>query len=185
MSGANLLFSIIGSVALLITYNATEPSEVETNLPIEDTEINLSGVSVNNPPSIQMYNAIEKYAEQYGIPKRYAYGVAYKETRYEGPFHWSYKHTQISCAGALGPMQIMLPTGRGHWKGETVTAKRLMNDIDFNVHTSMKVLRKLYDKYGDWKIVFGCYNTGRPIVNNYAVDVYNHQIRFKKIVNNF
>jgi soluble lytic murein transglycosylase-like protein len=185
MSGTNLLFSILGSVAILLTYEATETQTVETPIPIEDTPTYSPNVSLNNPPCIQMYNAIEKYADEYGIPKRYAYGVAFKETRYEGPFHWNYKHTQTSCVGALGPMQIMLPTGRSHWKGETVTAQRLMNDIDFNVHTSMKVLRKLYDKYGDWKIVFGCYNTGRPIINNYAVDVYNYQIRFKKNVNNF
>jgi hypothetical protein len=42
----------------------------------------------------------------------------------------------------------------------------------------MKVLRKLYNKYGDWKTVFGCYNTGRPCVNGYAVRVYNHQINW-------
>jgi hypothetical protein len=37
----------------------------------------------------------------------------------------------------------------------------------------MKLLRKLYDKYKNWKIVFGCYNTGRPCVNDYAERVYN------------
>jgi hypothetical protein len=35
-------------------------------------------------------------------------------------------------------------------------------------------LRRLKNKYGDWKVVFGCYNTGRPIVNDYAHKVYNY-----------
>ena len=42
--------------------------------------------------------------------KRYAYGIAYAETRYKGPFHWNYNPAQTSCVGAEGPMQIMLST---------------------------------------------------------------------------
>ena len=49
----------------------------------------------------------------------------------------------------------------------------LISDIDLNVETSMKLLRKLYNRYKNWKIVFGCYNTGRPCVNDYAERVYN------------
>jgi soluble lytic murein transglycosylase-like protein len=120
-----------------------------------------------------MYESIEKYAEKYRIPKRYAYGIAYKETRYEGPFHWNYNHRKTSPVGALGPMQIMPGTAKFMWGGKRISDKKLMEDIDFNVHTSMKLLRYLYDKYGDWKIVFGCYNTGSPLVNQYALDVYD------------
>jgi soluble lytic murein transglycosylase-like protein len=141
--------------------------------------ITRADVNASSPPCLQMYYAIEKYAAEYGIPRKYAYGVAFKETRYEGPFHWKYKHSQESFAGAIGPMQIMLATAQSHWPDEKVSPKKLMNDIDFNVHTSMKVLRKLYNKYKDWKIVFGCYNTGKPMVNGYAEDVYNHKIKFK------
>ena len=59
------------------------------------------------------------------------------------------------------------------WKDKEFTKEELKNDIEFNVETSMKLLRHLHDKYGDWKIVFGCYNTGKSIVNQYAIDVYN------------
>jgi Arc/MetJ-type ribon-helix-helix transcriptional regulator len=64
-------------------------------------------------------------------------------------------------------------TDLDEWGGKRISDKKLMEDIDFNVHTSMKLLRYLYDKYGDWKIVFGCYNTGSPLVNQYALDVYD------------
>jgi len=137
-------------------------------------------VQYRMPPCIQMYNAIDTYADKYKIPRRFAFGIAYEETRYQGPFHWDYKHDQTSFAGAIGPMQIMPSTGKMMWPKEKVTADRLKNDITFNVETSMKLLRRLYDKYGDWKTVFGAYNTGRPCVNNYAVNVYKHQYNFKK-----
>ena len=52
-----------------------------------------------------------------------------------------------------------------------------MKDIDFNVECSLKLLRQLYDRYGDWKLVFGAYNTGKPIVNEYAINVYNYKLR--------
>jgi hypothetical protein len=137
--------------------------------------LNRETVSMEDPPCLQMYFSIEKFAEQYNIPKRFAYGIAFAETRYEGPFDWDYQHTQTSFAGAIGPMQIMPSTAKMMWPGSSITNKKLMNDIQFNVETSMKLLRRLYDKYGNWKTVFGCYNTGRPCVNGYAERVYAHQ----------
>ena len=125
------------------------------------------------PPCITMYYNIEKYADEYRIPHAYAYGIAFVETRYEGPFDWTYKPGLTSSAGAVGPMQVMHATARHMWPDSTFTTERLRTDIQFNVRTSMKLLRHLYDKYGDWKIVFGCYNTGRPLINEYAHRVYN------------
>lgn len=130
-------------------------------------------VNRNSPPSIQMAYYIQKYASKYNIPINYAFGIAYAETRFEGPYHWKYNPHQVSCAGAVGPMQIMPTTGQGMWKGREVTRDMLLNNIEFNVQTSMKLLRKLHDRYSDWKLVFGCYNTGRPCVNDYAIRVYN------------
>ena len=48
-------------------------------------------------------------------------------------------------------------------------------DIKYNVYTSMKLLRILFDKNGDWKTVFGEYNTGRPCINGYSHKVYNYK----------
>jgi len=124
------------------------------------------------PIAVRMFSSIEKYAAKYDIPLRYALGIAYTETRYEGPFHWRYNPKQKSSAGALGPMQIMPSTANMIW-GRSISRDELISNIDLNVETSMKLLRKLYDKYGNWKIVFGCYNTGRPCVNGYAEKVFN------------
>ena len=129
-------------------------------------------IQINTPDCVKMYSSIKKHSRDYNIPQRYAFGIAYKETRYDGPLNWFYDGAQGSSAGALGPMQIMPSTANGVW-GKKISTERLRNDIDFNVETSMKILRKLHDKYEDWKVVFGCYNTGRPCINEYAKDVYN------------
>jgi len=132
-----------------------------------------SDIIQDTPPCITMFSCIEKYSSEYDIPLRYALGIAYSETRYEGPFDWDYKHERIPPAGALGPMQIMPGTAKWMWDNQKIPREKILSDIDFNVETSMKLLRYLYDKYRDWKIVFGCYNTGTPCVNAYAEKVYN------------
>jgi soluble lytic murein transglycosylase-like protein len=123
--------------------------------------------SIQSPTSMKMYELIEKYSDEYEIPKYIAYNVAYMETRYLGPFHWKYNPYQESFAGAVGPMQIM-PTTSDYINKVNYSKKRLTTDIELNVETSMKLLNRLYSRYKDWSIVCGCYNTGRPIVNDYA-----------------
>jgi hypothetical protein len=130
-----------------------------------------------DPPCIRMYNSIEKYSKKYKIPRKYAFGIAYKETTYLGPDHKDYNHSQTSSAGALGPMQIM-PTTAEMVNGKRVESTKLKNDIEYNVETSMKILRKLKDRHKNWKIVFGAYNTGRPIINRYAEQVYCYKPKF-------
>lgn len=153
---------------------STEESQLEKTVIISSNEINES-----SPSCLKMYYSIMKWSSIYQIPKSYAFGIANKETGYKGPFHWKYNHTQTSCVGAIGPMQIMPSTADLMWKHTKVSRLKLMNDVDFNVHTSMKLLRVLHDKYKDWKTVFGCYNTGRPMINKYAIDVFNHKPSWK------
>ena len=166
------LFFAVCVFALCMKFFVNEPGEdVKQKIDLSSN----ASIDASSPPCIRMYDAIIKYANMYDIPKTYAFGIAYKETRYNGPFDWRYRHNQTSCVGAIGPMQIMPSTADLMWKSFKVSRVRLMNDIDFNVHTSMKLLRNLHDRYGDWKTVFGCYNTGRPMINQYAIDVFNHK----------
>ena len=129
---------------------------------------------VNSSPSIQMYFYIKKYAAEFAIPEPYAFSLAYQETRYGGPLDLNYNHKQTSFAGALGPMQIMPATAKLIY-GHAVPKMQLMSDINLNVMISMKLLRRLYDKYNDWGLVFGAYNTGKPCVNGYARNILAHQ----------
>jgi soluble lytic murein transglycosylase-like protein len=132
-----------------------------------------------SPPCLQMYRYIKQYADTFNIPIRYAFGIAYAETRYNGPFDWKYNPAQTSSAGAVGPMQVMVATA--HWiNKDRVSKDYLRTNIKYNVYTSMKLLRKLYNLRRDWKLVFGEYNTGRPCVNGYADFVYHHKINWKR-----
>jgi len=133
----------------------------------------------NDIPSIQLYFCIKKYCKEFSIPEEFGFAVAYAETGYRGPMHINYDHKQTSYAGALGPMQVMLSTAKFINKDESVSRNKLLSDIDYNVYTSIKLIRYLKNKYGDWKIVFGYYNTGYPIVNDYAMNVYNKKYTWK------
>ena len=124
------------------------------------------------PPCIKLYDHLVTYSEQYRVPLHIAVGVAKKETGYGGPFHWKYDPKQTSYANAYGAMQIQAPTASDVWDRK-VTSKQLLNDLEFNVHTSMKLLALLHKRYGSWEIALGCYNTGRPIVNDYARKIVN------------
>lgn len=171
---SNIKVGVVAVLSAATTFTATvqvEEPEVKQEIRIPKT------AKQNIPPCMQVYNYIKQYADTFDVPLRFAFGIANAETGYRGPFHWNYNHAQGSSAGALGPMQIMLATARSN-NNDNVSRERLRNDIEYNVRTSMKVLRKLYNKYGDWKIVFGCYNTGRPCVNGYAHKVFNHKINW-------
>lgn len=83
---------------------------------------------------------------------------------YKGPLDTLYNHRQISKAGAMGPMQIMYKYAHSF-----AGRKELLDSIEFNVQLSMKILSKNYNKYKDWRKATGAYNTGRPIINSYAI----------------
>ena len=152
--------------------------ETDETIKVDNGIRRIYQIRKTDPPCLQVYESIEKYSDSFNIPKRYAYGVANIETSYKGPFHWKYRHSQVSSAGAVGPMQVMVSTARWINKDD-VSQNKLMNDIEYNVYTSMKLLRILYDKRKDWKLVFGEYNTGRPCVNGYAEKVYRYQLDWK------
>lgn len=137
----------------------------------EDRVIDFRGDDIEYaPPCVQLYSLLEEYSEQYDVPFDIAIGVAREETGYKGPFHWSYDPKQISYAHAYGAMQVQVPTANDNWD-EPVTSKMLMNDLELNVHISMKLLARLKRKYGNWKVALGAYNSGRPIINDYAVRI--------------
>lgn len=134
-------------------------------------------IDKNDPPCLQMYHFITKHAKKYNIPLDYAFGLAYQETRYQGIFHWKYNHKQISSTNALGPMQIIPSTADGIWKRK-VDRDSLKNNIELNVETSMKFLRLLKDRYKEWPKVFGYYNTGQILVNQYALNIINKNYKW-------
>lgn len=126
------------------------------------------------PKSLKLYYLIEKYSDVYNVPKYVAYNVAFLETGYRGPFNWSYNPHQTSSAGAIGPMQI-LPSTADWVNKKKIPKSKLMNDLELNVSTSMKMLSDLYKQYRDWAVVCGFYNTGYPKVNDYGAYCANNK----------
>jgi soluble lytic murein transglycosylase-like protein len=165
---------VLSGIAIFgVLFTASSVSTTFEN-PVEDS-ITLSPgpIESTQPPCIQMYNAIHKHAKEEGIPLKYAFGIANTETGYKGPFHWEYNPGLISSAGAVGPMQIMYQYAHPYADYE-FTREELRTNIDLNVMISMRMLKKLKKKHGDWKLAFGAYNTGRPCINGYAEKVYNY-----------
>jgi soluble lytic murein transglycosylase-like protein len=125
------------------------------------------GSEPSAPICLQMYSYIEKYSKEYKVPRHVAYNVAYRETGYRGPFHWSYTTKHVSSMGAVGPMQI-IPVYAPPFAGKVVSSEELMNSVELNVRVSMKMLRHWYSLSRDWNLSCGGYNSGKLIVNEYA-----------------
>lgn len=165
MRTKNILLTIAISILVIFSCSIFKMKKPETNHVIYLTDY--SNLSDDSLPCLKMYEVIEKYSNEYSIPKHIIYNIAFIETKYHGPFDWGYKHNLGSYAGALGPMQIMPSTAKLIHKKQ-ISKKVLKNDIEFNVRTSAILLKKLYDTYQDWGKVCGAYNTGRPIINRYS-----------------
>lgn len=171
MQKIKLILILLVVILVFIMYNTC--SEVKYGERVGFNKI----VVKPDPPCLQMFYYIKKYAKQYEIPLDYAFGLAYQETGYRGPLHYSYKHNQTSSVNAEGPMQIMVPTAE--WiNGNKINRKELRENIELNVRISMKLLRYLKNKYGDWRLVMGCYNTGKPCVNQYALNIVNKNYKW-------
>jgi soluble lytic murein transglycosylase-like protein len=164
-----LLFSLLTLSTIVICGHIFEKEYINEN----SVYFIGTGGELPLPVSLEMYELIEEFSSKYDIPKHIAYNVAFKETRYGGPFHWTYNPYRTSTSGAEGPMQIMPATAKGIHKKD-IDRETLRTDLKLNVETSMKLLRRLYDKYGDWSLVCGYYNTGQPIVNSYALFCSNN-----------
>jgi soluble lytic murein transglycosylase-like protein len=116
--------------------------------------------------SQKLYESIEKYSDEYNVPKHIAYNIAYMETGYRGPNHNNYNPHRRSRCGAVGPMQIIPRYAKKLEK--KVTNKILMYDIDKNVRISMKMLKIHYLKYRSWDKAVACYHKGNPKSNKYS-----------------
>jgi len=122
-----------------------------------------------SPPRIQLFYYTNYYCDIYDVPERVAWRVLRLETNYRGPLDVDYNPIQISSANALGPWQLLYSTARFMYdEKQSITKQRVLKDIRLNTKLGLKYLRYLYDIYGNWTTVAGYYNTGYPVVNNYA-----------------
>ena len=154
---------ILAIIAALLWRIDTSMSRFEKKLEI-----------VEGTVSFQMYESIEHWSDSFEIPKHIAYNIAYKETRYRGPFDFNYEHRLESSAGAVGPMQIITKWAQKYSR-RRVSERELKTNVDLNVKISMQMLRKWHSIYGDWTKACGAYNSGQPIKNEYAIYCVNNK----------
>lgn len=166
-----LLFMTFCLSTIILTSSFNIISKVEAKKEINLDKLGSS--NLNYPTPLKMYELIDHYATIYNIPKHIAFNVAYLETKYKGPFDWNYKHNLSSSAGAVGPMQVM-PATANYINNKKIPKETLKNNVEVNIKTSMKLLNKLYKMYPNWKLVCGAYNTGRPMINSYAIFCVNN-----------
>ena len=129
-----------------------------------------NNVNTSTIPCLKLYYYLEKYSEKHGVPFQIAYGIARKETAYQGPFHWSYDPKKVSSANAYGAMQLQVPTA-SYFAKRKVTSNELLENLELNVDLSMRAMKYLKAKYGSWELALGAYNTGKPCTNQYARDI--------------
>ena len=168
----SVLYILLFAFLMLLTTNSIGINTVANGQTLPVPESRFADAYIRNaPPSIQVAHAIKKYAPAYDVPLNVAYKIARLETNFKGPLQFRYDAAQTSSADAYGPMQILLSTGREVSRNPELTKEQLLNDIDLNVMIGLKYMRQLYDIYHDWSIAAGFYNSGRPQINSYAMEV--------------
>jgi hypothetical protein len=85
-----------------------------------------------------------------------------------------YNPKLVSKSKAYGPMQIKLSTAN-FISERKISKTELLNNTELNVRLGLKLLSKLKKQYGTWKLALGVYNTGKPVINQYARSI----IKFK------
>lgn len=147
-----------------------------------------------------VYLWTKQYSHEYKIPEKIAYNILKRETDWSkgnnkynakqmGDFLYN-KKTKRKEPRAFGPYQIHLKTAIGIWKDDTVsiTKERLLKDIQFNVHTAIKIIKHNHDYYHfiknkklRWKYAITTYNTGIPNFekNNRKVNKYGNAVYSK------
>ena len=96
---------------------------------------------------------VEKYAEQYSVPKELIFAVIKVESNFNS--------NDVSSAGAVGLMQMLPSTYK--WLttklGEEYSEKNLY-DPEINIKYGTYYLQYLYSRFGSWEKAIIAYNWG-------------------------
>lgn len=123
------------------------------------------------PLSVQVYHHFIAWADSFDVPIKIVKGILREETNFRTPLNFDYNPYQTSYANAYGPAQVQLRTARYIAGSDSITKHDVLYNIKFNAYLSMKYIRYLKDRYNSWLIACAYYNTGYPIVNQYALNI--------------
>ena len=106
--------------------------------------------------SVAQFNMIDKILTGYSLPK---------ELKYLAVIESDLSSNAVSWAGAVGPWQLMAPTGKllglkiNRYHDERKNLYKSTN-------AAAKYLRDLYDEFNDWLLVIAAYNSGSAKVES-------------------
>jgi len=141
----------------------------------------------------------EIYSKKYKIPREILNGVLYRESTWEldNEDYYAFKKGDYrnGVPYSFGPAQVQLATAKSVWKDHDtvkVTKKKLTYNVRFNIETSCKLLRILYDEMSQkykkdkdrWLAALTIYNMGHGKFvknnrryNSYAKHIYNSYLK--------
>jgi len=134
---------------------------------------------LSEKPYDQVLHYTKFYAKKYSVPEKYLFKLLKLETGFKLG-DTSYNHLSkhiLKNPEANGPFQVVTSTGKLVWKDSLKTLsnkafrKKLRTDIEFNIHTGVKYIYILHEKYKTWLKVFSVYNQGvkgAKHINTYA-----------------
>lgn len=116
---------------------------------------NASGLKKMKDWGRPYFDLIDEVLTQHGLPK---------ELKYLAVIESGLRENIISWAGAVGPWALMPATARMY--GMRVTPQiDERTDYFKSTHVAAKLLKDLYEMYGDWLLVIAAYNGGPGNVN--------------------
>lgn len=122
------------------------------------------------PACVRTFDYINKYAALYNVPLNIAFGIIHYESGYNGIYQLDYNPAVTSNHKAYGACQMKVGTAN-LISDSKVTKRDLLDNLELNIALGMKLLSTLKGQYGSWKVALGAYNTGKPVVNKYAVRI--------------
>lgn len=139
-----------------------------SHIPLTESEEILQKYIDFAPESYRIWHYTKMYTREVkNVPIKYAINILRLETGYTHPLDFRYTPHQTSYAGAEGPYQIMPSTG-SYVYGKKLSREQLRYDSKLNSWIGINYLSRLISRYGT-QVAAGYYNTGYPIVNDYAV----------------
>ena len=107
---------------------------------------------------------VEKYSQEYGVPKEVIYAVIKTESDFEA--------SAKSDKGAIGLMQMMPKTFE--WLAKDILHDPYNVDMLYVPEISIKYgtyyLSRLYNRFGDWDTALAAYNCGEGNVSEWLAD---------------
>ena len=171
---------MIKFIILLAMLNAT-PVDTTTQKPILPNPVKIELSTVQTVDTL-----IQHYGKMYNVPLKYLYTLTWHESRFDTS-NIHFNPAVQSYAGASGIFQMMPGTALATWKdsgyiyqGKLLPknhygiSELLKKDIDFNIHSGIKHISDLYQRYNDWPTVFRVYASGSPYAGyNYSYLIVN------------